>query len=413
MTTALTNNDHVVVVGAGLAGWRLCEGLRRDGFDGQITLIGDESNLPYDRPPLSKQVMTGKWPSEQANLVDLTRVTDLKIDFRSSQRARRLDVSKRTVELESGEHVSGTHIVLAPGCSAREIDYDARKSLHHVRSINDATRLIDAVEQLEAGSPIIVIGGGFIGAEIATSLTTRGHRLVVLEATAMPLLNVLGDEVARRLLRLPSDAGVDLRVNQHVTNVVNTSRGCAVEMGDGSTLEAPVVVVAVGAVPNIAWLKNSGLTIDNGIVTNDQLCAAEGIFALGDAANFTWRHDPFVEQVRIEHWQVANDHAQFLTQALLKGNDAPVLSLVPYFWSDQYGKKIQLLGHYSPGDDVTWVAGSIDDGRWLGLYSRHGLVSAAVSVNFARGLMLSRDLVQSHVRLSDAIALAPWSPPTS
>jgi NADPH-dependent 2,4-dienoyl-CoA reductase/sulfur reductase-like enzyme len=403
----LSSADHVVVVGSGLAGTRCSEALRRDGFTGAVTLVGDEPHEPYDRPPLSKQVLSGKWTTDQISLVTSERLRDLDVAVRSGAAAVALDVARTTVHLADGSDVAGTFVVVATGSRARQLSFSSQR-LHTLRSLTDVQRLVAAANTVAPGSTVIVIGGGFVGAEVATSFAARGLVPVVLEALAMPLLNVVGESVAEWLLPLANDAGVDLRVHQQVSDVIDVDGGYRVIMHDGSGLDAALVVVSVGADPNVEWLATSGLDIRNGLVVSDRLLASPTVAAIGDVARFTWRHDPFVEEVRIEHWQTANDHANALASYLVGATDAP-LTMTPYFWSDQYGRKIQMLGHPAPSDTAHLVSGSPEDRKWLAAYSRDGRVTGLVALNQPRGLMMSKPLVDAHVRLDDAVRDAPWS----
>jgi NAD(P)H-nitrite reductase large subunit len=407
--SVLDSGDHVVVVGAGLAGWRFVEGLRREGFNGRVSLIGEESATPYDRPPLSKQVLSQKWAPERTELASRDRLEELRVEFHGSVRARSLDVLNRLVHLESDESVAGTHVVIASGVRARQLKFSATHLVHTVRTVNDVTGLLDDLAQVAPGAQIAVIGGGFIGAEAATSLAASGFRPVVLEAMVRPLFNVLGEEVSMWLSQLANDASIELRCSQVISDVVEDKDQLRVLFEDGSSLLTPLVVLAVGAQVNTEWLETSGLELRSGVVVDDHMRAREGIYAIGDVARFTWRHDPFVEELRIEHWQCANDHAQYLASSLMDPRDvsAPI-SMVPYFWSDQYGKKIQMLGHPAPSDSVQRVIGSDAEGKWLAIYSRDEVVTGLIGLNQPRALMVSRELVADHVALSDALRQAPW-----
>jgi phthalate 3,4-dioxygenase ferredoxin reductase subunit len=407
--TALTSSDSVAIVGAGLAGWRLAEALRRDGFSGTLTLLSDEEHRPYDRPPLSKQVLSAKWPIERCELASDEQLVELNINLLTNTSAQSLDVARHRITVRDGHDVEASHIVIATGARARTLEYSATSGVHTVRSRSDVARLLSDLGSLDAGSDIVIVGGGFIGAEAATSLLSLGHRPVVLEAMARPLMNVVGNDVSLWLEHLASDAGVDLRGSQAVRDVFNQGESLVVEMADGSRISAGLVIVAIGAVPNTEWLDSSGLELRGGVVVDDHLRAVENIWAMGDVARFTWRHDPFVEEVRIEHWQTANDHAQYLAAQFLSNEPSPPpLSMVPYFWSDQYGKKIQMLGHPAPSDDVTCVLGSPDDAKWLALYSRADIVTGLLSLSQPRALMVSRDLVAEHATLENALTRQPW-----
>ncbi len=404
----LTPDDHVVIVGAGLAGWRLVESLRREGYEGDITVVGDEAHLPYDRPPLSKQVLSGKWPVEKAHLATEELVATLGTTFRLGVRATHLDAASKTLTLADGATIVGTHVVLAVGARARPLSFPSSGPLATLRNLDDANRFSATLASLQPGATIAVIGGGFVGAEVATSLVARELRPVVLEAAARPLLNVLGAEVSTWLAGLADVAGVELRCGQLIVDVRSVDAGYVIEFADESPLAARAVLAAIGSALDLEWLNDSGLTLDDGVVVDADLQAGDGVAAIGDVARFRLTTSAGEELVRIEHWQVAIDHAAHLAHYWVTGEQVRTVP-VPYFWSDQYGKKLQLLGHPDPRDDVVLVHGSLDEGRWLGLYSRDGIVSALVSLSQPRALMLSKHLLESPTSRERALAEAPWS----
>ena len=395
----LTSTDHVVVVGAGLAGWRFIESLRRDGYEGKITLIGDEPYVPYDRPPLSKQVLSGKWEIDKTVLASDEALESANITSIFGVSATSLDVISHTVTLENGETVSGTHIVIATGTRARRISFSDESLVHTIRNRKDIEGLNALLATVPEGATIAVIGGGFIGAEAATALKARGLTPVVLEALQRPLIGALGDQASQWLLALATNAEVELRTSQVIRDVIDGS----VVFADGSSLEVAAVVLGVGAEVNTEWLQSSGLVLDGGVVVDEHLLATPTIGALGDVAKFPFKG----ELTRIEHWQVATDHAAALSLHWAKGEKAP--DMVPYFWSDQYGKKIQMLGHPHPSDDVVKVAGSDEEGKWLALYSRGGVVTGILSLSQPRWLMVSKVLLDEETTLTRAMELQPWA----
>ena len=395
----LTSNDHVVVVGAGLAGWRFIESLRRDGYEGKIALIGDEPYAPYDRPPLSKQVLSGKWEIDKTVLASDEALESANITSIFGVSATSLDVISHTVTLENGETVSGTHIVIATGTRARRISFSDESLVHTIRNRKDIEGLNALLATVPEGATVAVIGGGFIGAEAATALKARGLTPVVLEALQRPLIGALGDQASQWLLPLASNAEIELRISQVIRDVSDGS----VVFADGSSLEVAAVVLGVGAEVNTEWLQSSGLVLDGGVVVDEHLLATPTIGALGDVAKFPFKG----ELTRIEHWQVATDHAAALSLHWAKGEKAP--DMVPYFWSDQYGKKIQMLGHPHPSDDVVKVAGSDEEGKWLALYSRGGVVTGILSLSQPRWLMVSKVLLDEETTLTRAMELQPWA----
>ena len=404
----LKGSDHVVIVGAGFSGWRLVEALRRDGYDGAITLIGDETYAPYDRPPLSKHVLAGKWDVERATLATPERIKETNVTLRLGVRANALDIESNTVELDDGSHVEGTHVVIATGTRARRLPFSADAQILTLRNRDDELRMRLELERLAPGSVIGVIGGGFIGAEVATQLKSRGFVPIVLEAATRPLIGALGPDVSSWLERLAPDAGIELRSDQRISDVERDADEFVIRFEGGVELRGAAVVVGAGALPNFEWLEGSGLTLDNGVVVDENLLAREHIAAIGDVARFSWPNVMGEEQVRIEHWEVANVHANALAHYWMTGEGATAL-MVPYFWSDQYGKKIQMLGHARPDDDVLLVSGSPDEGKWLALYSRGGIVTGIVALSQPRALMLSKHLLESPSTLDAALDAASWS----
>jgi len=405
---ALVETDHVVVVGAGLAGWRFTEALRREGYTGALTLIGDEPYPPYDRPPLSKNVLTGKWDVDMTLLAKPELVTKDQVTLRLGLAVRDLDVATTTVRFVDGTQLSGTHVVIATGTRARRLALSADERVHTLRGRDDVVGLDADLASLARDSVVAVIGGGFIGAEVATALKQRGFVPIVLELALRPLTGVLGLEVSSWLANLAGDYGIELRNEQRILDVVTNDEGLTISFEDGSSLDVAAVVVGAGAVTNDEWLKTSGLTIDNGVVVDENLLATERIGAIGDVARFMWKSTVGTELVRIEHWQVANDHASHLAHYWMTGEPAKDL-MVPYFWSDQYGKKIQMLGHPVASDEVTLVSGSIDEGKWLALYSRDDIVTGVIALSQPRALMVSMPLLKERTTLTDALASAPWS----
>jgi NADPH-dependent 2,4-dienoyl-CoA reductase/sulfur reductase-like enzyme len=404
----LRSSDHVVIVGAGFGGWRLVEALRREGFDGSITLIGEETYAPYDRPPLSKHVLAGKWDVERATLATPERIEETGVNLLIGARVTSLDVESNSVTLENGTRIEGTHFVIVTGVRARRLNYSADESILTLRNRDDELRMRRELEGLDEGSVIAIVGGGFIGAEVATQLKTRGFSPIVLEALARPLYGVLGPDASLWLERLASDAGIELRNRQRILDVERSDHGFLVRFEDGGDLVAAAVVVAAGALPNFEWLEGSGLTLDNGVIVDANFLARENVAAIGDVARFSWPNVMGEELVRIEHWEVANGHANALAHHWVTG-EGPRELMVPYFWSDQYGKKIQMLGHPRADDDVVQVEGSPEEGKWLALYSRGGVVTGILALSQPRALMLSKHLLESPSTLEGALKDRPWA----
>ena len=402
----LEASDHVLVVGGGLAGWRFIEECRRLGFTGRITLVCAEHHPPYDRPPLSKQVLSGKWDLDEIVLATPERLAAASVEVLLGDAAVSLDGSSRTVTLASGRKLVADRIVIATGTSPRRIPY-GEGIVHYLRTIDDVVALKASVAALPTPARVGIIGGGFIGAEVATALHALGAEVTVLEAASAPLLSVLGPTIASWLSGLPGDAGIRLLNNQRITAIERVEGAVEVSRDDDVPLHFDVLVAGIGATPATEWLASSGLAIDNGVVVDASMCATPVIGAVGDVARFTWESVTGTASERIEHWQVASDTATRLAQVWCTP-DEPVAQLIPYFWSDQYGAKIQVLGRPSPSDDVVMVRGEPTQ-SWVALCVRDDVVAAIVTLRQPRALMRSRSLLTSPQSLAMALDRAPWA----
>ncbi len=413
----LTGDSTVVVVGASLAGWRAVETLRAEGFEGKISLIGDERHLPYDRPPLSKQVLAGTWPPEKAVLADKRRSSELLVHEVLGRRAVRLHVDDRKVELDDGNVLVGDAVVIATGATPRRFpgteDLGQLDGLFTLRTLDDSVALRAAVTAVDSPR-VVVIGAGFIGAEVASTCVGLGARVTVLEALDIPLRNVLGPMLGAHCGSLHGANGVDLRTGVAVERIrkggadgAGADAMLVVELGDGQSVPADVVVVGIGVVPATGWLADSGLTIENGVVCDDRLYAADGIVSAGDIARWSWRHDGGEELIRIEHWQVAAEAGVAAGRSVIAGRaDAPSFVPVPYFWSDQYGIRFQVLGNPGGDDEVEVTEGSLGEGKFVALFGRAGRLRAVMAIGKPRQLMGFRPLLQSGCSWDEALAHA-------
>jgi NADPH-dependent 2,4-dienoyl-CoA reductase/sulfur reductase-like enzyme len=388
----------VVVVGGSLAGLRAVQGLRRGGFTGRLVLVGAETHPPYDRPPLSKQVLSGKWEPERTSLASREALDELEVDARLGHRAISLDVGARRVELDDGSSLVADGVVVATGAAPRHIFAD--QGVLVLRTIDDSRALRDRVAAVGEGCRLVVIGAGFIGSEVASTCSALGCLVTVVEMLPVPLVPALGETVGGALGALHGRNGVDLRTSTSVESVTATSSAASVELSDGTSLEADVVVAGIGVVPEVSWLFGSELTIENGVECDPALFAADGIVAAGDLARWPFHG----ELVRVEHWQMAADMGDAAASGLLAGRAAaPAFEPVPYFWSDQYGEKIQVLGHPSPDDEVVVVDGSLD-GRFIALYRNGDALSAVAALTRPRQLMGYRALLAAGASFDEALA---------
>jgi 3-phenylpropionate/trans-cinnamate dioxygenase ferredoxin reductase component len=410
----LAADGSVIVVGAALSGLRAVETLRVEGFEGKISLVGEEPHLPYDRPPLSKQVLAGTWPPEKAVLADRHRASELLIHEVLGRRAVRLDVERRGIELEDGEVLTADAVVLACGAVPRSLPgtegLSQRDGVFTLRTLDDSLALRAAVTATD-GVRVVVIGAGFIGAEVASTCAAMGCRVTVLEVLDIPLRNVLGPMLGSYCASLHAAHGVDLRTGVSVLGVRKGGEGAGasplvVELSGGETVPADVVVVGIGVTPCTDWLMDSGLSIQNGVVCDDKLFAADGVVAAGDVANWLWRHDGEAEQIRIEHWEVAAQAGMASARALLAGRAAAQpFTPVPYFWSDQFDIRFQVIGSPRGDDDVEIVDGSLSEGKFVAVFGRAGRLRAVMALGRPRQLMGYRPLLERGSGWDEALAL--------
>ena len=396
--------DRIVVVGASLAGLSALEALRSAGYQGELIAVGAELSLPYDRPPLSKQVLQGAWDPEQANLRDAAHYEPLEIDWHLGRCATALDLDRRVVVLDDGEPVAFDGLVIATGATPRTLpDTPPLDGIFVLRTLEDCLALR---KELEGGPRVCVVGGGFIGAEVAASCRTRGLGVTVLEALPAPLARAFPAELGAACAALHTDHGVDLRTAVGVEGFEGTGRVERVQLAGGGSVAADVVVVGVGVAPATDWLESSGLELRNGVVC-DETCAtsAPGVVAAGDLAR--WPNPLYGEEMRVEHWSNAVEQGAAAGKRLLaSAGDAEPFAPVPYFWSDQYETKIQFLGRAAPDDTVAVVDGSLADGRFVALFGRDGRLVGALAFSRPRQLMSWRRPIANAMSWDDALAKA-------
>jgi 3-phenylpropionate/trans-cinnamate dioxygenase ferredoxin reductase component len=399
--------SNVAVVGASLAGLRAVETLRRKGFEGRVTLVGAEPHLPYDRPPLSKEVLRGE-TAAQADALALRRAPatyeELDLDLRLGRRAEALDIDARTIELDDGTTVSWDGLLIATGARVRTLpDTPALEGLFVLRTVDDALALRVALD----ASPrrVVVVGAGFIGSEVASSCRARGLDVTVLEALAVPSERILGAEMGRVCASLHSDHGTDLRLGVGVAGFESSDgRVSGVRLVDGTVVPAEVVVVGVGVRPETDWLEGSGLEIGDGVVCDAWCRAAEGIVVAGDVAR--WHNPLFDESMRVEHWTNAVEQSSAAVDTLLAdaaGETAPEFAPVPYFWSDQYDVKIQFAGRTTGFDSLEVVDGSPADRKFVALFGRAGRLVGVLAFGRPRLLMQYRRLIADRASWDQAL----------
>jgi 3-phenylpropionate/trans-cinnamate dioxygenase ferredoxin reductase subunit len=399
---------RIVVVGASLSGIRAAEALRREGFDGDLVLVGSEAHLPYDRPPLSKQFLQGKLGEERIALCTVEKATAASLELELGVAARGLDVGARKLLLADGRELSWDGLVIATGAAPRRLPFGHDLAgVHVLRSLDDARAL---AAELSRGPRVCVIGAGFIGLEVAASCRALGLEVTVIEPERLPLSSKLGPRVATWLLDLHRARGVQLRMGASAQALEGHERVERVRLTDGTALDTDLVVVGIGVRPSLDWLAGSGLALGDGVLC-DATCAtsAPDIVAAGDCARFPnlrWN-----ESMRVEHWTHAVEMANHAARRLLGGASfAEPFSPVPYFWTDQYELKLQLAGRVHPDDDFVAIEGPTPEHKLVGLYGRAGQLSGVVAVGRPAQLVRYRGLIAKGIGFVEAQAGAGSAP---
>ncbi|MEH2492763.1 NAD(P)/FAD-dependent oxidoreductase [Bradyrhizobium sp. AZCC 2230] len=385
--------ESVLIIGASVAGVGAANELRRCGFSGQITLVDAQANLPYDRPPLSKAALQGDVALPDLQFHDRGHYARTKIDLQLGSAAQRLDPHARSVFLESGQSLTADQIIIATGARARPFPADrCTGRVHLLRGLDDATQLRAL---LRPGKRLVIIGGGFIGAEVASAASGLGLDVVVIEAAGLPFERILGSQVAARLADLHIQAGIELLCGVSVERIESSSYGQRVFIADDMWIDADIVVAGLGSIPNVEWLASSGLELSNGILCDEQgRTEAPGIFAAGDVAVWLDRYNGL--HVRHEHWTAAREQARIVAQSIYGGIGTPWRDFVPYFWSDLHGIRLQMLGSAVDADDIRIVHQDHEKRAFVVEYRRGGELIGVVGCNAgAKTMRYSARLIRS------------------
>ncbi|AEY88098.1 ferredoxin reductase [Streptomyces hygroscopicus subsp. jinggangensis 5008] len=385
----------MTIVGASLSGLYAARELRAQGFDGRLVIVGEEPHHPYDRPPLSKDFLIGRAGEGELALTDADETAGLDAEWLLGVRARGLDPRGRTVLLGDGRTVSTDGVVIATGAAARRLPGDRLAGVHTLRTLDDARAL--RAELTRGHRRVVVIGGGFIGAETASSCARLGHDVTVVEAAPLPLVPQLGARMAEVCAALHRRGGVELVTGTGVAALQGTATVTGVDLADGRRLPADVVIVGIGARPHTEWLVGSALALHDGVLCDDGcVTALPQVVAVGDVAR--------VGGTRAEHWTSATEQPRAAVTNLLAGHTVATARTLPYFWSDQYDSRIQFAGRYREGDTVHVTEGEIaDDGApgesgFLARYERDGRTVAVLGVDRPRAFMRARRELQREER---------------
>ncbi|MGH9137619.1 MAG: NAD(P)/FAD-dependent oxidoreductase [Acidimicrobiales bacterium] len=399
--------DHVVVVGASLAGLRACEALRAGGFTGAITLVGAEPHPPYDRPPLSKQLLAGAWDVERVWLRPPDSAGDLGVTTRFGVPASGLDAEAGAVVLADGSEVAFDGLIIATGSQPHRLPRQLETAnVYELRTLDDSLALRDVIHR--PGTRLVVVGAGFIGLEVAATARRAGCDVTVVEAADAPLIRGVGPLLGPTVAAMHDDEGVAIRCGVTVSEL----RPDGLRLADGTAIAADATVVGIGVAPATSWLDASGLRLDDGVVTAPTLSVGvPRIYAAGDVARCV--NTCFGEEMRVEHWTNADEQGGLAARNLLAevdGELAEDFASIPYVWSDQYDHRVQVLGCTVAPDgapaDPHVVVGSPGQRRFLALFEAGGLLRGVLALDLPRLMMKYRSLIQRQASIDHALALA-------
>ncbi|WP_165384174.1 NAD(P)/FAD-dependent oxidoreductase [Leucobacter triazinivorans] len=386
---------RIVVVGASLAGVHAAEALRERDYDGELTLVSAEARLPYDRPPISKELLLGTMESEQLLLRPESWYHERGVELRLGAAARGLDPAARTIALADGSELAYDGLILATGSTARRLPaVPDGPTVHVLRDLDHALALRPA---LQPGKHLVVIGGGFIGLEVAGVARRLGLDVTLVENSPIPLVRAFGSDTGDWYRRLHERNGVQF-VHECAIDSIGTNRGGTVlGLSDGSAITGDIVVAGIGSIPSIDWLAGSGVALSGGVLcTPDLATSAPGVVAAGDIAR--WHNPIFGQEMRVEHWSNAVDQGRHAAATLL-GDRSPFAS-VPYFWTDQHDTKMRFVGRAAGATDTRVEL--ISDDKLVVTYGRDGVLIGAVCVGAPRQLAKYKVAIQNRVPWEDA-----------
>jgi 3-phenylpropionate/trans-cinnamate dioxygenase ferredoxin reductase subunit len=402
-----------VIIGANLAGGRAAEALRKEGFEGRVVLIGAEPDPPYERPPLSKEYLRGQIAREKIFIHKPGFYEEQRIELRLGVRATGLDLQGRVVELESGERIAFDRLLLATGGRPRKLSVPGSDldGIYDLRTVADGERI---AAELRPGRRLVVIGAGFIGAEVAASARMQGLDVTVLEMAPVPLGRALGDEMGGIYAEIHREHGVELLTGEAIDRFEGSGRVERVVGVSGRAIDCDFVVVGVGIEPATELAEAAGLAVENGIVVDEYAeTSVPGVFAAGDVARFY--HPVLRERLRVEHWANAQNQGVLVAKNMLGRREAYVE--IPWFWSDQYDLNLQYVGHASSWDEIV-LRGDVAGRKFTAFYLKGGRLRAALTVNRFKDIRPSRELIKLGVAVEaatlrdDAVELKSLIPAT-
>lgn len=368
------SHADVVIIGAGQAAASVIDGLRQAGDDRSVLLVGDEGERPYERPPLSKEVLLGDAQADSVYIHDQDYYERHGVRTKLNDAVTAVDPATATVTFTSGETATYTDLVLATGATPRRLPLPGMDlpGVHTLRRIPDSAAIKASFGD---GQRVVIIGGGWIGLEVAAAARLAGCEVTVLEHADLPLASTLGPRLGQHFADLHAGHGVTVRGGAAVTAIEGTDRATGVRVG-AETLPADAVVVAVGAAPNVSLAESAGLGVDGGVLVDEHLRAAEHIYAVGDIANA--HNTALGHRLRVEHWDNAGRQGELAGKVIAGSSD--VYDWQPYFFTDQFDLGMEYVGRGAPEDDVV-IRGDMASGEFLAFWVRQGVLAAGMNVN--------------------------------
>lgn len=388
--------NRLVLIGAGQTSASAARALRREGFEGEVVILGEEPHPPYQRPPLSKEYLQGAAPLSDVWSVDPAWYDENKVELRLGVEAKEIDRGSRDVILDDGSRIQGDAVLIATGGRARRLPDVEGERILYLRNLDDCERLRSF---LGPDQHLVVVGAGFIGSEVSASARGAGTEVTVLEALSAPLERVLGPDLGRVCGAIHRDSGVDLRTDTGMESIEQTAHGVVVRTTRGEAIEGTAVVVGIGMQPNVEIARTSEITVGNGIRV-DEFCrtSLEGVFAAGDVANHY--HPIFDRRMRVEHFDNATRHGTAAARNML-GKRTPYVD-AHWFWSDQYDYSLQYVGHAEKWDQ-TVIRGSVDDRDFVVFYLLDGHIEAAFAIDRGAEILVAKSLITERRKIDPAL----------
>jgi NADPH-dependent 2,4-dienoyl-CoA reductase/sulfur reductase-like enzyme len=370
-------------------------------------MVGDENHMPYDRPPLSKNFLAGEWEADRVALRKPEALEELNLTWKLGSAATSLNLEENSLTLASGETLTYHGLIIATGGVVRRLpNQPTIAGVHVLRTLSDAENLRNEITE---GAHVVVIGAGFIGLEAAATASKRGAHVTVLEGLEAPLIRALGAEMGTAIGSVHTRNGVTVRCGVQVQSINGTDRVTSITLGTGEEVPADVVIVGIGVAPATQWCEGSGLTIRDGIVCDENLCAGPAhVFVAGDVLR--WPNSLFADveaDMRVEHWTNAAEQGAIAAKNLYASmceTELEPYAAVPFFWSDQFDARIQCLGRPSANAQIDIVDGNIDDGKFCAIYTVNNRLTAVLGVSKPKLVMPSRALLSKHTTREEALA---------